>query len=128
MSGCFLLRQPRVARSRRYIFVLLCASYSRFPKTIKKMMERSLGRLTLDNLFFFPHAVLSRGCGARGDLGQLAPRKKLLKSCRASQSISETLLALFGTEGFSFISSALPFFALLRHGQAVPLLAFVPSY
>jgi hypothetical protein len=64
--------------------------------------------LPLDNTSLFPHAGFSRGCGARGDLGQLAPRKKLLKSCRVSQSFSETLLALFGTEGFLFSCSALP--------------------
>ena len=70
---------------------------------------------------------MSRGCGGRGDLGQLAPRKKLLKSCRASQSISETLLALFGTEGFLFYILRAALFAYYAIAQAVPLLAFVPS-
>jgi hypothetical protein len=46
--------------------------------------------------------------GARGDLGQLAPRKKLLKSLTGFPELSETLLALFGTEGFLFSASALP--------------------
>jgi len=44
----------------------------------------------------------------RGDLGQLAPRKKLLKSF---SSFPEDFLRPsehFGTEGFSFFSSALP--------------------
>ena len=59
--------------------------------------------IALDNPLFFTQDFYSRGCGARGDLGQLAPRKKLLKSCRVSQSFSETLLALFGTEGFFFL-------------------------
>jgi hypothetical protein len=44
----------------------------------------------------------------RGDLGQLAPRKKLLKSF---SSILEDFLRPsehFGTEGFSFLPSLLP--------------------
>ena len=44
----------------------------------------------------------------RGDLGQLAPRKKLLKSF---SSFPEDFLRPsehFGTEGFSFLPSALP--------------------
>jgi len=57
-----------------------------------------------------PENSWSRGCGARGDLGQLAPRKKLLKSLTSFPELSETLLALFGTEGFLF-PSALPSFA-----------------
>ena len=67
------------------------------------------GNSPLDFPALFPHADLSRGCGARGDLGQLAPRKKLLKSLSGFPELSETLLALFGTEGFLFLSSALPF-------------------
>jgi len=44
----------------------------------------------------------------RGDLGQLAPRKKLLKSF---SSFPEDFLRPsehFGTEGFSFLASLLP--------------------
>jgi hypothetical protein len=44
----------------------------------------------------------------RGDLGQLAPRKKLLKSF---SSFPEDFLRPsehFGTEGFSFVPSLLP--------------------
>jgi hypothetical protein len=41
----------------------------------------------------------------RGDLGQLAPRKKLLKSEKSSQKLSETLQALW--QGGFFISPSL---------------------
>jgi len=43
----------------------------------------------LDNQFGFPQYLFSRGCGARGDLGQLAPRKKLLKSTSSFPELSE---------------------------------------
>jgi hypothetical protein len=40
---------------------------------------------------------------SRGDLGQLAPRKKLLKGCRVSQrEFSEIPSEHFGTEGFFY--------------------------
>src|SRR5260370_26073188 len=63
------------------------------------------------------HKQYSCGCGeltalrlhlTRGDLGQLAPRKKLLKSF---SSFPEDFLRPsehFGTEGFSFLPSLLP--------------------
>ena len=40
----------------------------------------------------------------RGDLGQLAPRKKLLKSFRAFLEDFLRSLQAFGTEGFLFLS------------------------
>src|ERR1700676_5798835 len=54
----------------------------------------------------FPAAPLTSPCfssikegaavaATRGDLGQLAPRKKLLKSEKSSQKVSETLQALW---------------------------------
>ena len=60
------------------------------------------GIIALDNPLQMTQDFCSRGCGARGDLGQLAPRKKLLKSTSSFPELSETLLALFGTEGFLF--------------------------
>jgi hypothetical protein len=52
---------------------------------------------------------LAAVAATRGDLGQLAPRKKLLKSF---SSFLEGFLRPsehFGTEGFSFLSSLLPY-------------------
>src|SRR5450432_13128 len=47
--------------------------------------------------------------GARGDLGQLAPRKKLLKSFgRASQKFSETLRRTLARRVFQFSPPAAP--------------------
>jgi hypothetical protein len=43
----------------------------------------------------------------RGDLGQLAPRKKLLKSFRAFLEDFLRSLQAFGTEGFSFLAPSL---------------------
>src|SRR5262249_8973771 len=63
----------------------------------------------LDIPLRFSQNGFSRGCGARGDLGQLAPRKKLLKSTSSFPELSETLLALFGTEGFLFLPPRCPF-------------------
>ncbi len=44
----------------------------------------------------------------RGDLGQLAPRKKLLKSWQSFQKFSETLRALWHGGFFVLSPSALP--------------------
>ncbi len=65
---------------------------------------RTLGQATCRLTTETVSAILNPagGCGARGDLGQLAPRKKLLKSLSGFPELSETLLALFGTEGFLF--------------------------
>ena len=57
-----------------------------------------------------PSAINNKAAVAatRGDLGQLAPRKKLLKSF---SSFPEDFLRPsehFGTEGFSFLPSLLP--------------------
>jgi hypothetical protein len=43
----------------------------------------------------------------RGDLGQLAPRKKLLKSFRAFLEDFLRSLQAFGTEGFLFLAPSL---------------------
>ena len=47
---------------------------------IGALFTAAFDQAPIDNPARFPQHLLSRGCGARGDLGQLAPRKKLLKS------------------------------------------------
>jgi hypothetical protein len=48
----------------------------------------------LDIFFLFKHKERAAVAATRGDLGQLAPRKKLLKSEKSFQKVSETLQAL----------------------------------
>src|SRR5713226_2681153 len=51
---------------------------------------------------------LAAVAATRGDLGQLAPRKKLLKSFSSFLELFLRPSEHFGTEGFSFLSSLLP--------------------
>jgi hypothetical protein len=66
---------------------------SRFQQPLGKLRREACGKrarhLSLDILFLIKHkerisgcgeSAASRACKTRGDLGQLAPRKKLLKS------------------------------------------------
>jgi len=72
----------------------------------KPKLSRTNSPLTSPN----PSAIkeIAAVAATRGDLGQLAPRKKLLKSF---SSFLEDFLRPsehFGTEGFSFLPSLLP--------------------
>src|SRR5260370_36655352 len=71
----------------------------------------------LDIRYRLRHKQYSCGCGeltplrlhlTRGDLGQLAPRKKLLKSVSSFPDDFLRHYEHFGAEGFSFLPSLLP--------------------
>ena len=61
-------------------------------------------RVPLDIPLVFKHKGTAAVAATRGDLGQLAPRKKLLKSEKSSQKVSETLQALWQGGLFIFPS------------------------
>jgi hypothetical protein len=73
-----------------------------------KLLSRYLRwGLAIDISSVFKHKRIAAVAATRGDLGQLAPRKKLLKSEKSSQKVSETLQALW-QGGFFTYPSLLP--------------------
>src|ERR1700760_917608 len=82
--------------------------------SLRKLTFLSCTDVSLDIITVLSHkrcscdgASLTPSRLKRGDLGQLAPRKKLLKSFRAFLEDFLRSLQAFGTEGFLFLAPSL---------------------